>query len=468
MTGAVSTPVPRPRPRSLRRQLTLALMAVFIVLGTITTAGTAALFQHLQTRITEQAISASVELLLAALQKGAQGVYLDTSRLGSVYSQPLSGAYFQIDVNGAVWRSRSLWDSDLQLQGKAGVFRRSDGPLQQQLLVQTRHFKRFGLPVVISAAHDDQQLRAEFTRALWLLSALWLGLSGAVLLGLNLWIARQLQPLQRARQQVLELQSGARQSLDTSAAMPAELLPLIEALNRLLSEVQQALLRSRQALGNLGHALKTPLAVLFALLERDELQRQPGLQQALREQLEQLSGRIQRELGQVQTSSGAIREPFVVGRDLPLLLQTLRRIYPPTVQLQARAQDADTLPFERADILELLGNLLDNAGKWARTMVVVEIQREATHWLLRVSDDGPGIATASARARALQRGQRLDEAVAGQGLGLAIVADIVDAYRGSLSLDSARQDGLLADSALPHGAPQGGLQVTVRLPLAAS
>jgi signal transduction histidine kinase len=107
------------------------------------------------------------------------------------------------------------------------------------------------------------------------------------------------------------------------------------------------------------------------------------------------------------------------------------------------------LPFERADMLEVLGNLLDNAWKWAGSRVLVTIDEAPAEWRLRVADDGPGIDVPDDREQALARGYRLDESVAGQGLGLAIAADIVATYRGSLRLDHS---------------PLGGLEVHVQLP----
>src|SRR5690606_629981 len=114
---------------------------------------------------------------------------------------------------------------------------------------------------------------------------------------------------------------------------------------------------------------------------------------------------------------------------------------------------AAELPFDRADLLEVLGNLLDNACKWANQQVQLDLNATDSGWHIRISDDGPGIPAGEARTRALARGQRLDERRDGQGLGLAIAADIVNAWRGELRLEDATLGGLCVDITLPRRRP---------------
>ena len=225
---------------------------------------------------------------------------------------------------------------------------------------------------------------------------------------------------------------------------------LIRQINALLEETRHALSRSRYALGNLGHALKTPLAVLFTLVEREQLRQLPELHQSLRTQLDQIDQRISRELSQSQgPSASGVQQSFAPDRDLPPLVDALERAHRRRLAVELRHAAGLMLPFERADMLEVLGNLLDNAWKWAGSRVLVTIDEAPAEWRLRVADDGPGIDVPDDREQALARGYRLDESVAGQGLGLAIAADIVATYRGSLRLDHS---------------PLGGLEVYVQLP----
>lgn len=437
---------------SLRRQLTLAVTVLVLLLGAVSVTGAWLIFGDFQRRVTQQDVRASVEQLVAAVQKNPSGIYLDTARIGRAYKQPLSGEYFIMAGEGWRWRSLSLWDEDLQLPEDTAIgnFAVLPGPGDQQLIALSKSFTRHGQRFVITVAKDYRPLHREVVRALVILSAGWLIALVVALIGLNFWILRSLRPLDSARRQVAEIHAGERQTLD--APVPAELVPLIGEINRLLDETRQALLRSRKALGNLGHALKTPLAVLTVLIERDEVRAQPELHASLQEQLWLISARIQRELAMDKAVPGVL-DRFIPGKDLPPLLNALEKAHHRPLAVTLNIPENLSLPYDRADIIELLGNLLDNAHKWAQSRIDVAMRREAGKWLLVVADDGPGISGNEQRARVLQRGQRLDESVTGQGLGLAIVSDIIDAYGGELAFGDS---------------PLGGLEVRVLLPARAA
>lgn len=249
------------------------------------------------------------------------------------------------------------------------------------------------------------------------------------------------------RQQIAQLQQGQRSDLDTR--VPQELEPLVGQVNHLLAHTEDTLRRSRNALGNLGHALKTPLAVLVNLQNREELREYPELRATLTEQLEQIQQRLARELGRARLAGEVLPGAhFDCDAELPTLFNTLAMIHDSALDLDWSVEPGLRLPWDREDLLELLGNLLDNACKWAETQVLLGIAREGDGYRLCVDDDGPGIAE-DQRQAVLERGTRLDEQVAGHGLGLGIVRDIVDAWGGRLALDSS---------------PLGGLRVRIDLP----
>ena len=435
-------------PLSIRARLTLALMVVLVALGLAIAAGANLLFDRIQTRITEGDLGNATERLLAAIRPGADGPQLDPSRLDAAYQRPLSGQYFVIVVGDQHWRSRSLWDHELQTPHSPGEFLRAAGPASQQLLLLTRHYERFGQRFAITAAQDYSPLVAEFRRGLWVFLVLWGTALTATLIALDLWMGRALRPLTRARDQVAAIQSGERQSLDTDA--PEELAPLIHQINALLAETRRALARSRQSLGNLGHALKTPVAVLSALVEREEVRRHPPLHRSLRDQVEQITRRINRELGQSSgASAGGVQTPFAPARDLPPLARALERAHGRALTVEWRWDGEPQIPVERDDLLEVMGNLMDNAWKWAASLLRVTVSRDGEGWQLTVEDDGPGIPDPARRQRVTERGFRLDESIAGQGLGLAIAADIAAAWRGGLLLDVSPLGGLLVRVSLP-------------------
>src|SRR5690606_39061804 len=148
--------------------------------------------------------------------------------------------------------------------------------------------------------------------------------------------------------------------------------------------------RSRNALGNLGHALKTPLAVLTSLSARSELDAHPQLRANLRTQLDQIQQRLGRELARARLSGEALRGAhFNCDEELPALFSTLVLIHNRNLQLDWQATPDLSLPWDREDMLELLGNLLDNACKWAVARVQLDIRAVSGQFVIRVDDDGP-------------------------------------------------------------------------------
>ncbi|SIS20851.1 Signal transduction histidine kinase [Aquipseudomonas alcaligenes] len=434
--------------KSIQRRLSLGLASVLIVVGLILAQSSLWLFDHSLRRYLREDLKDETRTLLVALVRGQNGVQLDERRLDPTFQRPFSGHYFRIDFADETWRSRSLWDRDLPKPARAGLQDGlGDGPRGQMLLVYRGDYQRFGQRFSISVAQDYTPILESFRRLQWL----GLGLGAAalllILLAQRYTVRSALRPLERVREQIAQLQQGRRTELDSQ--VPQELEPLVAQVNHLLSHTEDTLKRSRNALGNLGHALKTPLAVLVSLSEREELRDQPELQATLREQLAQIRQRLERELGRARLAGEALPGAhFDCAAELPGLFSTLGMIHSHGLKLEWQAEPGLCLPWDREDLLELLGNLLDNACKWADAEVRLSLVQEGEGFRLWVDDDGPGIA-AERREAVLGRGTRLDEQVAGHGLGLGIVRDMVEAWGGSLSLEDS---------------PLGGLRVAISLP----
>ena len=434
--------------KSIQRRLSLGLASVLIVVGLILAQSSLWLFDHSLRRYLREDLKDETQTLLVALVRGQNGVQLDERRLDPTFQRPFSGHYFRIDFADETWRSRSLWDRDLPKPARAGLQDGlGDGPRGQLLLVYRGDYQRFGQRFSISVAQDYTPILESFRRLQWL----GLGLGAAalllILLAQRYTVRSALRPLERVREQIAQLQQGRRTELDSQ--VPEELEPLVAQVNHLLSHTEDTLKRSRNALGNLGHALKTPLAVLVSLSEREELRDQPELQATLREQLAQIRQRLERELGRARLAGEALPGAhFDCAAELPGLFSTLGMIHSHGLKLEWQAEPGLCLPWDREDLLELLGNLLDNACKWADAEVRLSLVQEGEGYRLWVDDDGPGIA-AERREAVLGRGTRLDEQVAGHGLGLGIVRDMVEAWGGSLSLEDS---------------PLGGLRVAISLP----
>ncbi|AFY18816.1 sensor histidine kinase [Pseudomonas sp. UW4] len=435
--------------RSIQRRLSLGLISVMVVVGLVLAQTSLWLFEMGLQRYLEAGLRNDSESLLAALVRGPQGLQLDERRLSPAYQRPFSGHYFRIDFTDGHWRSRSLWDQELPALDHPGLHDDLQlGPEGQQLLVLRTDYRRLGLPISISVAEDYTPIRESFRRVQQL--GLGLGLSGLLLILLlqRITVRRALRPLEQAREQIAQLQQGQRSQLDDQ--VPLELEPLVAQINHLLAHTEDSLKRSRNALGNLGHALKTPLAVLLSLASSEQLEAHPQLRKTLKEQLQQVEQRLNRELNRARLSGDALPGAlFDCNAELPGLLATLNMIHGEHLALSYRAPAGLQLPWDREDLLELLGNLLDNACKWADAEVRVSVAELATGFELSVEDDGPGIPQ-ERRDQVFSRGTRLDEQTHGHGLGLGIVRDIVDSWGGTLSLLESEWGGLKVVIELPR------------------
>ncbi|MDR6918199.1 signal transduction histidine kinase [Pseudomonas sp. 3296] len=434
--------------RSIQRRLSLGLISVMVVVGLVLAQTSLWLFEMGLQRYLEAGLRDDSENLLVALVRGPQGLQLDERHLSPAYQRPFSGHYFRIDFDDNHWRSRSLWDQELPRLEHPGLHSNLQlGPEGQQLLVLRSDYRRLGQSISISVAQDYTPVRESFKRMQQV--GLGLGLAGLLLILLlqRITVRRALRPLEKAREQIAQLQQGQRSQLDDQ--VPVELEPLVAQINHLLAHTEDSLKRSRNALGNLGHALKTPLAVLLSLASSERLDAHPELRKILKAQLEQVQQRLNRELNRARLSGDALPGAlFDCDEELPGLLATLNMIHGEHLALRYRAPAGMQLPWDREDLLELLGNLLDNACKWADAEVRLSVIEAAGGFELSVEDDGPGIPE-DQRAQVFSRGTRLDEQTDGHGLGLGIVRDIVDMWGGVLQLDESEWGGLKVVIELP-------------------
>ncbi len=439
--------------RSLQARLSGGLILGLVAL----TAGLIGLGGWSLTRLAEDFVATRLEhdmdALLAALRLDAEGrPLLDVQRLGPVFRQPYSGHYYKLRSPGGELRSRSLWDADLDLPaspGGAPLRLYLTGPDGQRLLALARTFRLQGRRVEILVTEDFTELAAGLRRLLLTLALLALPLLALLILGQRWLVRRGLTPLEQARRDILRLSQGELRRLDSNA--PVEIRPLVEEINRLVELMQQRLSRSRHALGNLAHALKTPLTVLTQLADQPDASPPDALRDELGRQTRQLRALVERELKRARIAGGgAPGQRVVLAREIDDLLDTLRKIHRDrTLAVDCRVPPDSLFPGDRDDLLELLGNLLDNAFRHAAARVRLTAARDGGGLRLAVEDDGPGCSPEQLR-RLTRRGVRIDEAGAGHGLGLAIVADIVEQYGGALRLGrSADLGGLLAEARLP-------------------
>jgi signal transduction histidine kinase len=394
-----------------------------------------------------------LEGLVAGIEPAADGTLELARPLGEPrFDQPLSGWYWQIDRGTApLARSASLWDEALALDPPADADRATrdltgpeDRPLR--LLVRAIKLPAMAEPLWFAVAGDRAEITADvhrFDRLLALaLAALFVGLVGAVVVQVRFG----LRPLTRIRRALVRIRAGEARRLEGD--FPTEIRPLADELNALLDHNDALIERARTHLGNLAHGLKTPLAVLG---NEAGAARGP-LAELVDRQVAVMRRQVDHHLARARTVAtasvlGARTQVAPVARDLA---RTLERIHADKgLDVSVVCPPGLAARGARQDLEEMLGNLLDNACKWARRRVALTAAPDDARLVVRVEDDGPGLPP-ERRTEVLARGRRLDEQVPGSGLGLAIVADLAELHGGVLELGEAGLGGLSARLTLPR------------------
>jgi len=262
-------------------------------------------------------------------------------------------------------------------------------------------------------------------------------------------VRRALAPFDRIRRRLSQVRDGTERQL--SGAYPSEVQPLVDDLNALLEHRERAVARAVSKAGDLAHGLKTPLAVLAQEAERTEAAGHHDLAATMSQQVERMRRQIDYHLAHARAAaSGATPGARCsIVASVEGLTRTLLRIHESRgIAIDVNIAGDHCVRGQREDLDEMLGNLLDNACKWAKSRVAIDASSSGAAVVVTVDDDGPGL-EASMRDLVLQRGVRADEAAPGSGLGLAIVRDLAELYGGSISLGAA---------------PMGGLRATLQLP----
>jgi len=374
---------------------------------------------------------------------------LNPERINGVFQMPFSGHYYVVSVDGQNLGSRSLWDRELELPEQKNEPLYGPGPQGQRLLILSQRFQKQGHAIVITVAEDITPLEDDLHEFQMRYTIITLVVLFVVVI-LQAWLLKHgLTPLEDVRNDVVRLEQG--DVLRLRENVPSEVQPLVVEFNRLLELMQQRLNRSRTALGNLAHALKTPLTVLSRLADNEAMKSQPELQAQLREQSSKIRQLLDYQLKRARLAGAAAPGwQFRLSEELNPLVDTLQRIYADKqLRIEMKLPQEKLFAADREDMLELFGNLLDNACKWATQRVLLTLS-ESEGLEFTIEDDGPG-APAGVRDQLTQRGVRIDESTLGHGLGLAIVKDIVDQYGGTIRFDQSQTlGGFLVQVILPR------------------
>lgn len=437
---------------SLRNRLLLAGAAGVLLVSSVATWMLGSMFERAIRSSLERRLGEDLISLLALVESDRNGqLQMRHDPDDTRYARVFSGAYWQVfDTSGrALMQSRSLWDESLAVPAGLGDGEPHpldlQGPMQQPLraLAQQVTLPRAQQPLLFVVAADRSHIAAEagdFRRrtalALAILTALWV----AVLLT---QVHYGLRPLARLGQIARQVRTGEAARFP-EGGQPREVQPLADHLNELLDHHGRMVVRARNSAADLAHALKTPLAVLIAESEGSGA----DWRTVLREQTLRMRASIDRHLAAGVAVDARQRTPVAeVATALAALMQHVHAER--GLRIDTGGCGADVFAGAREDLEEMLGNLLDNACRWARACVRVHSRVHDGRLYIDIADDGPGL-PAEALERVRTRGVRLDERASSSGLGLAIVDELAASYAGTLQLD--------------NGAP--GLRAILQLPAA--
>jgi signal transduction histidine kinase len=379
--------------------------------------------------------------------------------------RPYSGVYWQVDRLGnsrrptlpGVLRSRSLWDDVLEVPEDIPI----DGEVHEHEIISSDDARLVVVERIVSPADQPEQPYRLIVAAaptlvsepverfngmlVWSLGALCIGLLAAAIA--QVFIG--LRPLGRLRQELAKVRQGTAKGIEGD--FPGEVQPLVDDFNDVLSHNARIVAHARTQAGNLAHAVKTPLTVLANAASRPD----PGLPQLVAEQVATARHQVDYHLARARTAGSTgmpgLRSP--VRPAIESLVRVMDHVYRDKgISATLTVEDSEPVFWgEQQDLQEMLGNLLDNAWKWADSRIDISCHSDNSTLTVLVDDDGPGLAP-ELRQAMLTRGVRADERVAGTGLGLAIVSDLVELYGGSLDLESSPAGGLRARLTLPVAA----------------
>ncbi|HUR20987.1 MAG TPA: sensor histidine kinase [Vicinamibacterales bacterium] len=262
-------------------------------------------------------------------------------------------------------------------------------------------------------------------------------------------ISRGVSPIAQLRHRLASIHQGEARRMDGD--FPSEVQPLVDDLNILLAERDRVVERAQAKAGDLAHTLKTPLAILLQEAEIADRASQPEIATAIRQQVERMQRQMDYHLAHARAaaSGAAPGTRCEVSEAAEGLARTLRRLYADRgLAIALSVPDDQAVRVERADLEEMLGNLLDNACKWAASRVSLSTEVSGSSLLIMVDDDGTGVEDALLES-VLQRGVRADETAPGSGFGLAIVRDLAEVYGGAIALSRSPLGGLRATLTLP-------------------
>jgi signal transduction histidine kinase len=391
-------------------------------------------------------LDADIEAIRESLHQDPSGnLEVDVGQMIPLYRTHHSGHYFLIESPHQRLYSPSLGNESLpgiRLDEAKPKRWHTSGPEGEPLLMLTRGIDFEGVPLQISVGEDLTELNRHISE----IGSLVLMLNGATifiaLILQTIFVRNALQPYIFLRKELASIASSSELDANHSTGD----LMRVQEIRQLIELIQNRIERSRNAIGNLAHSLKNPLTVLLRLSEDPSISSDPKVRESLQKTMRTVMDIVEGELRRARmASSGLIAQPFDLKPEIMALVQAIKSMYPERTLTITQEIPETRIPFDRHDFMELAGNLLDNAAKWANTTIAIEIRRTGQHLHLVIEDDGKGCDELTMR-NLMIRGARLDESKAGHGLGLSIVNALLDQYEGTISFSrSKRLGGLRVD-----------------------
>ncbi|OQW60729.1 MAG: ATPase [Proteobacteria bacterium SG_bin9] len=455
------------RGSSLATRLFLSATAWVVIILVVTGIALSSVYRQASERAFDRRLNLYLRTLIAEIATPDDSNDKDNQALGEpLFELPLSGWYWQITrIDGTkqeVRASRSLWDKKLpRLEDEAIELNTAGlrigyitGPEDQRLRAAERPVDLGSDGRFLAAVAGDATEIFEETRAFdFYLGGTFLALSIGLILTTIFQVRYGLAPLKRISQSLADIRSGRAERLE--GQFPREIAPLASETNALIDANREIVERARTHVGNLAHAIKTPLSVIVN--EANSHGSDPFASKVL-EQADVMRNQVAHHLERARI---AARVTTVVSiTDVAPVIEALRRTMEKIHRdrnIVVEAMVPPDLKFrgEKQDLEEMAGNLVDNACKWAREKVLIEVLSERVPnsdldpaLKIIVDDDGKGL-SAEERDQVARRGQRLDESKPGSGLGLSIVVELAGLYRGKLDLATAPTGGLRAVLTLP-------------------
>lgn len=441
-----------------RRSLKLRLVGLALVWTAVAILIAGLFISALLRQFVERNADAQLQATMIAVMSGTEfdeqgNVVIANSVVDPRFDRPLSGWYWQVnDENGVLSRSRSLWDVELGVavaEPDGTITTRTEaGPNGAIIRKQERDFTAPGgtrrLRVVVAMPADLIEDEVATIVQPLVLSLALLAVGIAIAIGLQVHFG--LQPLAKLGRDLAAVRRGDEERLPDQPYV--EIAPVASEINALLAHNKTVIDRARTHVGNLAHGLKTPLSVLSNRLQTTNDTDDGALLDAT-EQMNRLIGHHLRR-ARSAASHGVLGARVSVGEAVSDLLPVFRGIHADRrLSLEVDVQGRPSFAGERQDLDEMLGNLIDNACKWASKSVLVTAKTgDGGRITISIRDDGPGLAEEALQA-ATSRGVRFDESKPGSGLGLSIVDDLARLYGGTLTLERAAGSGLLATLELP-------------------